>query len=98
MSAEETRRVVEGFLSDGDSCWLADDVVLYDATTQRHGRAEVLTHLALSQTPAEPAALVVEETRAAATWTASAASYDVRGGEITEIHLYGRRPALRRAT
>lgn len=92
MSAEETRRVVEGFLSDGDSCWLADDVVLYDADSQQHGRADVVAHLATSAQPTSPAALVVEETRAAATWAATAASYDVTGGEITEIHLYGRRP------
>lgn len=98
MSAEETRRVVEGFLSDGDSCWLADDVVLYDAAALRRGRADVVAHLATSGQPADTAVLVVEETRAAATWTACAASYDVSGGEITEIHLYGRRPVTRRAT
>jgi hypothetical protein len=98
VSAEETRRVVEGFLSDGDSCWLADDVVLRDEATRRQGRAEVVAHLAMSPTPSAPAVLVVEESRAAATWPAIAASYDVSGGEITEIHLYGRRPAIRRTT
>ena len=82
--------MVEGFLSDGDACWLADDVVLDDGYRRECGRAAVLSLLSSPVLRRPPAVLVVEDCHAAAQWAGAAASYAVTGGEITAIHLYGR--------
>lgn len=93
MSAEVTRRVIEGFLGDLGGHWLAHDVEVIDvvAGSRCVGRTAATTVLrAALRTARQPELLIVSE-RGAVEWTSPtpmAAIAEVRSGEIVRLHLY----------
>ena len=89
MTLEETRSVVEGYLADRGGHWLAEDVELELADSERRAGRREVARLLERLCAGRAAELTFADGRAVVEWAGGrAAVFEVEAGEIVRTRVY----------